>query len=120
MTELTRIVAAMIVAAALVAPAHADPAYTAKEALDNTILAWWAAANCPGIKTNEPKIKEQLTREGVTDGYDLQKAGEQEEIVIKRQLGVAEGTTIIPDVLRLCAAARDPSFPFHFLLDVEP
>jgi hypothetical protein len=71
------------------------------------------------MKTSEPKIIEQLARAGVTKGHDLQKAGEQEEIVMKRQLGVAEGTTKISDSSRLCAATRDPLYPFHFLLDIE-
>jgi hypothetical protein len=47
---LTRFTIIAVAACALAGPAHADPVYTVKQAMDNSILAYWAAANCPGIK----------------------------------------------------------------------
>jgi hypothetical protein len=50
---------------------------------------------------------------------DYYEAGKQEEREMKRLLGVADGTTVIPDIWRLCAEARSPLSAFHFLLDIE-
>jgi hypothetical protein len=123
MPFMTRFAAALVAACALIGQAQADPTYTVIQAMDNFILAYWAAANCPGIKVNEPKIEAQLLAAGVrTEFKDLasfEKAHKQEEREVGKVLGIVDGTTIIPNVAVLCMSARDPLYAFHFLLDIE-
>jgi hypothetical protein len=109
----TRLTAAALVAAcALIGPAHADPTYTAQQAIRSSLLAGLAESECPGIKVNQTKVNESLrvvdSVYADADSY-LHAVIQEDDSLRSKKL----------DARTLCAAARDPSFPFHFLLDIE-
>jgi hypothetical protein len=101
----------IIAACAVIGPASADPTYTVDEARLMIAAAVTAQVKCPGVKVDDPKVWAML------DDSHL-----DHETVLDENAKFVGPLQILLDPARvelLCRSARDPSFPFHFLLDIE-
>jgi hypothetical protein len=90
--------------------AWADPTYTLAQARSMVTSALLAEGKCPGVKLSAPKTRAMIAASNLSAEAVMDKDAGQD--TARRMLMNAAL------MASLCAAARDPRVPFHFLVDV--
>jgi hypothetical protein len=87
--------------------------FTLDEAQTWFASAWLAQSRCPGVKLSDPKMAAWLATFSDQDAMAIMDNNALHEHSLR--------ILIHPNLeAELCDDARDPKFPFHFLLDIAP